>query len=225
MYKQILTLTLALTFCLAATAQATVIDITAGIGADAASLEQSLLTSGASYTTESFESLSVGATDTGSGIDLAVGTLYGYGHVGDTTTTMDAYNEHATDGTNYWSNAAPSSTSQKGDFSIEFNDGIYSVGFYSTDFHDVGGEVTITVTTASGSETYNLYDYTGSLNSGTEVYWLVQSDEAIESIVFHQAGNDGYAIDGVTAATPIPGAAWLLGSGLLGLVGLRRRRG
>ena len=36
--------------------------------------------------------------------------------------------------------------------------------------------------------------------------------------------GDGYDIDAVKVnSTPIPGAAWLLGSGLIGLVGLRRR--
>lgn len=36
--------------------------------------------------------------------------------------------------------------------------------------------------------------------------------------------GDGFDIDAVKASpTPIPGAAWLLGSGLIGLVGLRRR--
>lgn len=40
-------------------------------------------------------------------------------------------------------------------------------------------------------------------------------------------GGDGYDIDGVVATNqvPIPAAVWLLGSGLLGLVGLRRRFG
>lgn len=36
--------------------------------------------------------------------------------------------------------------------------------------------------------------------------------------------SDGFDVDAVKVnATPIPGAAWLLGSGLIGLVGLRRR--
>ncbi|MBG0788870.1 MAG: hypothetical protein H0S80_00055 [Desulfovibrionaceae bacterium] len=36
--------------------------------------------------------------------------------------------------------------------------------------------------------------------------------------------GDGYDVDAVAVTpTPIPGAAWLLGSGLIGLVGLRRR--
>ncbi len=40
-------------------------------------------------------------------------------------------------------------------------------------------------------------------------------------------GGDGYDIDGVVATNqvPIPAAAWLLGSGLLGLLGLRRKIG
>ncbi|MGE4504261.1 MAG: hypothetical protein AB7D51_02860 [Desulfovibrionaceae bacterium] len=38
-----------------------------------------------------------------------------------------------------------------------------------------------------------------------------------------QALADGSSATG-TSATPIPGAAWLLGSGLMGLMGLRRAR-
>lgn len=39
-----------------------------------------------------------------------------------------------------------------------------------------------------------------------------------------QALTDGSSASGVTSATPLPGAAWLLGSGLLGLLGLNRLR-
>ncbi|MEA5115639.1 MAG: VPLPA-CTERM sorting domain-containing protein [Geobacteraceae bacterium] len=39
---------------------------------------------------------------------------------------------------------------------------------------------------------------------------------------FTATGLSGYAVTG-NAPVPIPAAAWLLGSGLMGLVGLRRR--
>lgn len=39
------------------------------------------------------------------------------------------------------------------------------------------------------------------------------------------ATGDGFDVNAVSiSSTPIPGAVWLLGSGLLGLVGIRRRR-
>ncbi len=227
MKKQFLLAVLALVFVLGATtAQASIINITAGIGADASILEQSWLGGMASYVSDSFEGYAPNTVDNGSGIALTIGTLYGYGHVGSSATTMITYDEHATDGDHYWSNAAPNSNTLKGGYELvlssQYNN---ALGFYSIDFHDVGGEVQITVNTISGSQTINLFPYTGVLASGTEVYWVIESDDAITSIEFHQSAGDGYAIDGVTsAATPLPAAAWLLGSGLLGLLGYRRTR-
>ncbi len=49
----------------------------------------------------------------------------------------------------------------------------------------------------------------------------------IEDATLDNGGDtgDGFDLDAVSVqATPIPGAAWLLGTGLLGLVGLRRKR-
>jgi hypothetical protein len=223
---------------------AAVIDLGGGVGSDASTVEQAWLSSvgtGQVLTTESFEGLAPNS-QAGSGLALAFGSLTGVGHVGGPGTTMGGAGEGAVDGDNYWSNAVPGSYSQKGSYSLNFNPAsggkVYSVGFYGIDFHDVGGQVSITVNTLDGaSQTFNLFSDgvmmlngaprsgTGVLANGTEAFWAMNSDVGISSIDFHQAGNDGFALDKVTiAATPVPAAVWLLGSGLLGLVGFRRLR-
>jgi hypothetical protein len=81
----------------------------------------------------------------------------------------------------------------------------------------------LTFSTAGGDVNVNLFDLVGAQKNGTLNYFAFSSDSLISSVTFHDAGNDGYAVDNISTATPIPGAVWLLGSGLLGLIGLRRR--
>ncbi len=49
------------------------------------------------------------------------------------------------------------------------------------------------------------------------------SDYGVDNISYVMFAGNGHWIDAVGTPTPIPGAVWLLGSGLLGLVGIRRR--
>jgi hypothetical protein len=81
-------------------------------------------------------------------------------------------------------------------------------------------------------------DLLNYIAQGTELdtYALSYLDPILGSIVFtdvfntdigdlayNAAGVPGIVDHGFTAAVPIPAAVWLLGSGLIGLVGLRRR--
>ena len=56
----------------------------------------------------------------------------------------------------------------------------------------------------------------------------VISTVLIESILFSNTVNDGFSIDNVsglsTSVVPVPAAAWLFGTALIGLVGFGRRR-
>lgn len=62
-----------------------------------------------------------------------------------------------------------------------------------------------------------------------EFEWMPLKDSCptkdyFNSIVFSIQGGDTLAISSVEVSpTPIPGAVWLLGSGLIGLVGVRRK--
>lgn len=70
------------------------------------------------------------------------------------------------------------------------------------------------------------------LLSGTNTYDQVIAaiDSGAYNIAMHvrtigiAGGSDAYVIGGTPSAIPIPAAGWLLGSALLGFVGLRRRK-
>ncbi|MGE4292040.1 MAG: hypothetical protein AB7E32_07515 [Desulfovibrio sp.] len=226
--RKIQTLAIALLFAGVATlglgsaASASVITPAWATGAtDAANLEASFFGGYSNVTTEDFSSF--GTNDQGP-LNLAVGTLTGGGYVGDNTTPQFGTGEFSVGSDlNYWSDGTPGSTDGKSTFTLSFTTPVAAFGFYATDLQDIGGEVLLTFSTAGGDVTLNLFDLVGAQASGTLNYFAFSSDSAISSVTFHASGNDGYAVDNISTATPIPGAVWLLGSGLLSLVGLRRR--
>ncbi|MDT8299440.1 MAG: hypothetical protein RQ801_14130, partial [Spirochaetaceae bacterium] len=72
---------------------------------------------------------------------------------------------------------------------------------------------------------YDLSDLAVWLFDGSTWSEFLTSDLAYDQVYASFTATDlcGYALTG-TASVPIPGAVWLLGSGLLGLVGIRRKR-
>ncbi|ANE57077.1 hypothetical protein [Methylomonas sp. DH-1] len=82
---------------------------------------------------------------------------------------------------------------------------------------------------------YELY-YQGQLvysapldpfNQPSGLYWLASDYAGLVDKIFFYGTSDGIVIDNLTyspAAVPLPGAAWLFGGGLAGLLGYGRRR-
>lgn len=70
------------------------------------------------------------------------------------------------------------------------------------------------------------FRYTNNGNGSFFLEWSLENDAALNS-VFYLAGKTGVGtatIDTTSmAATPIPGAAWLFVSGILGLIGIKRK--
>lgn len=66
-----------------------------------------------------------------------------------------------------------------------------------------------------------------AINQPFDIYWLPSGYSGlVDKIQFHGQSGDGFIIDNLTyssAPVPLPGAAWVFGSGLLGLVIQKRR--
>jgi len=110
--------------------------------------------------------------------------------------------------------------------------GTMTVTLTDTDFSDlssfhVGG-------TTGGSVTFNLYNdsnlvasYTGDTPSvSTDIASLTSTGSIteIEAVIIHEgSAMSSFDANVVQNPVPVPAAFWLLGSGLMGLIGIRRR--
>ena len=63
-----------------------------------------------------------------------------------------------------------------------------------------------------------------SWSRGDSDLGITVGDGGTIGLLFDQISNPGYPETPVSSSVPIPGAVWLLGSGLVGLVGLRRKQ-
>ncbi len=200
--------------------------VTWGVGGDASSLENSYLANGI-LAQETFES-GFAYGDTGD-LTLSLGTLKGNGYVSNTTGVQapETGEHNVTPGGQYYYSDGNFGTTAgvKNPFSIELFAPTDTLGFYIIDPNDIGGTFTFTVSNSvtGASATFTL---SGNPGNAADLYFVLTSDWDFDTISFVTTvnTNDGIGIDDISIAkTPIPGAVWLLGTGLLGLLGLRGR--
>jgi len=118
------------------------------------------------------------------------------------------------------------SDAPNGEIDFTFTTPTNSFGTYFTGIQDVfSGEFSITLSDGTTTKIKKL----GINEEGGVSYFGIIGDMPIVSVKIYDAGTtsgtDAWGIDNVTynVATPIPGALLLLGPGLIGLAGIRRR--
>lgn len=155
------------------------------------------------------------------------GTIYGYGPnssgegIASESRNFSAYNPNGS-----WT------------LTLSFDQAVLGAGLYVIDLFNGLGDRTTTLAAYDGMNgTGNLLSTASAPAYNFQLYnklFLGVAQDggaaAIRSVVFtnpYPYYGDGIALDDIRfapAAVPVPAAAWLLGSGLLGLVGVARRK-
>ncbi|WP_449244736.1 PEP-CTERM sorting domain-containing protein [Desulfobacca acetoxidans] len=192
---------------------------------NAAAARSSFLSNLVGVGTENFESYA-----DGTGAPLAItfpgagtATLSGTGYVNSVTPgTTNGVGRYATSGSNYWEGS--------GTFYIEFDSPVAALGFYGIDIGDFSGQVTLK--TENGVTTnYTIPNTVNGKGGSVLFYGVIDTDNPFITATFGNtaSGTDYFGFDDMTIGSveqvqpaPVPGALMLLGTGLLGLLGLRR---
>lgn len=210
---------------------------------NAASARDDFLSNLSGWTTEDFESYSP-VSRTRARAMSTMGPDLTAASSGNVTLTGEAAVNHNGDGHASRNNRQATSGSQFLDFRAEeftltFRDPIHAFGFYGIDVGDFGRRLFVTLTRASSAtetiEVPHTVARRNGQNTGALLFFgLIDAADPFTSVTFHRdAVGDIFAFDdfvyGTTAAVPTavapePVSMLLLGTGLVGVVAVRRRR-
>lgn len=119
------------------------------------------------------------------------------------------------------------------DFAIKHNEEPYLELIFATPvdylaFRDIDQAGTIGIVTFVGGDTASIsFETTNTGGDSAEFFGIYRNDKPrITKVQLDASGGGGWGLDNIEygrTPVPIPGAVWLLGSGLLGLIGLRRK--
>jgi len=116
-------------------------------------------------------------------------------------------------------------------FTVSFTNPVAAFGFYGIDIGDFNGQITVNFV-KGGTTNYTILNTVGGAG-GSVLFWgLIDTDNPFTSLTFGNtaAGTDFFGFDDMTIGsveqvkpTPEPTTMLLLGLGVLGLAGLRKR--